>query len=164
MKEMIQKRLSSKALNGKKGFTLIEVIVVLVILAILAAIAIPALTGYIDKANERALISEARNVQVALQEMGTESYSNGAVPVTSGSGAAGSAVINTVFPKYDPLNLDPTTKTVYEAVNELTGANIGANDIKDIKFSNTTLSDFKYQKGGTGKTVTYSSTNGYSVS
>ncbi len=37
-----------------RGFTLVEVIVVLVILAILAAIAIPALTGYITTAQERA--------------------------------------------------------------------------------------------------------------
>ena len=31
--------------NGRKGFTLIELIVVLVILAVLAALLVPALTG-----------------------------------------------------------------------------------------------------------------------
>ena len=41
-----------KKLKDKKGFTLVELIVVLVILAILAALLIPALTGYIDKANK----------------------------------------------------------------------------------------------------------------
>ena len=40
-----------KKLKDKKGFTLVELIVVLVILAILAALLVPALTGYIDKAN-----------------------------------------------------------------------------------------------------------------
>lgn len=40
--------------NNKKGFTLVELIVVLVILAILAALLIPALTGYIDKARNKA--------------------------------------------------------------------------------------------------------------
>lgn len=39
-------------LKNKKGFTLVELIVVLVILAILAALLVPALTGYIDKANK----------------------------------------------------------------------------------------------------------------
>lgn len=40
--------------NRRKGFTLVELIVVLVILAILIALLVPALTGYIDKANLRA--------------------------------------------------------------------------------------------------------------
>ena len=41
-----------RKLKDRKGFTLVELIVVLVILAILAALLIPALTGYIDKANK----------------------------------------------------------------------------------------------------------------
>ena len=63
--------------NGRKalkGFTLVEIIVVLVILAILAAAMIPALTGYIDKAKERTVIAEARNVLTAAQTMASEEY------------------------------------------------------------------------------------------
>jgi type IV pilus assembly protein PilA len=60
--------------NRKKGFTLVEVIVVLVILAILAAIAIPALTGYIDKANEKAVISQTRTAVIAVQTLVSEGY------------------------------------------------------------------------------------------
>lgn len=45
-----------KKLKDKKGFTLVELIVVLVILAILAALLIPALTGYIDRANEEKVL------------------------------------------------------------------------------------------------------------
>ena len=41
-----------RKMKNKKGFTLVELIVVLVILAILAAMLVPALTGYIDKANK----------------------------------------------------------------------------------------------------------------
>ena len=46
--------------NKKKGFTLVELIVVLAILAILAAMLVPALTGYIDKANEKKAVAAAR--------------------------------------------------------------------------------------------------------
>ena len=44
----------------KKGFTLVELIVVLVILAILAALLVPALIGYIDRANEEKLQATTR--------------------------------------------------------------------------------------------------------
>ena len=47
-----------RAMKNKKGFTLVELIVVLVILAILAALLVPALTGYIDKANKQKVASE----------------------------------------------------------------------------------------------------------
>jgi type IV pilus assembly protein PilA len=63
--------------NRKKGFTLVEVIVVLVILAILAAIAIPALTGYIDKANEKAVVSQTRSAVVAAQTIVSDAYGAG---------------------------------------------------------------------------------------
>ena len=66
--------------NGRKalkGFTLVEIIVVLVILAILAAAMIPALTGYIDKAKDRTIISEARNSLTAVQTVASEAYGLG---------------------------------------------------------------------------------------
>jgi prepilin-type N-terminal cleavage/methylation domain-containing protein len=63
--------------NSRSGFTLVEVIVVLVILAILAAIAIPALTGYIDKANKKAAIAAARINMTAMQTLLSEEYAMG---------------------------------------------------------------------------------------
>ena len=53
--------------KGRKGFTLVELIVVLVILAILAALLVPALTGYIDKAKEKSVVAEARMILQAVQ-------------------------------------------------------------------------------------------------
>lgn len=63
-----------RKMKNKKGFTLVELIVVLVILAILAALLIPALTGYIDKANKEKVVAECRMVVMAAQVEGTDYY------------------------------------------------------------------------------------------
>ena len=60
--------------NKKKGFTLVELIVVLVILAILAALLIPALTGYINKAKNKSIVAETRQVVMAAQTIVDEQY------------------------------------------------------------------------------------------
>ena len=60
--------------SRKNGFTLVELIVVLVILAILAALLVPALTGYIDKARQSAVIAETRSVLQAVQTEVSELY------------------------------------------------------------------------------------------
>lgn len=92
-----------KKLKDKKGFTLVELIVVLVILAILAALLIPALTGYIDKANKEKVVAETRMVVMAVQTEASEAY-----------GAAGSG---------KTLN-DGTTDTTWAA---------GSDQVKEIK-------------------------------
>lgn len=61
--------------KNKKGFTLVELIVVLVILAILIALLVPALTGYIDKANEKKVLAEAKLALNAAQTEESDSYS-----------------------------------------------------------------------------------------
>ena len=63
-----------RAMKNKKGFTLVELIVVLVILAILAALLVPALTGYIDKANKQKVTAECRMVVMAAQTEASEQY------------------------------------------------------------------------------------------
>lgn len=60
--------------NKKKGFTLVELIVVLAILAILAAMLVPALTGYIDKANGQKVVAECRQVVMAVQTETSSAY------------------------------------------------------------------------------------------
>lgn len=69
-----------------KGFTLVELIVVLVILAILAALLVPALTGYIDKANKEKITAECRQVVMAAQTEASTLYgkaSGGALSLPS---------------------------------------------------------------------------------
>lgn len=66
--------MKKKWLKDKKGFTLVELIVVLVILAILIALLVPALTGYIDKARQKAKMTECRLVVEAAQTCLSEMY------------------------------------------------------------------------------------------
>lgn len=66
-----------RKLRDQKGFTLVELIVVLVILAILAALLVPAMTGYIDKANQKSAIAECRMAVMAAQTLAAEEYGDG---------------------------------------------------------------------------------------
>ena len=63
-----------KIRNNRKGFTLVELIVVLVIIAILAAITVPTMSTYIDKANEKKIVTDARSLYLAAQTILTEAY------------------------------------------------------------------------------------------
>jgi prepilin-type N-terminal cleavage/methylation domain-containing protein len=71
---MVNKRARS---TGRTGFTLVELIVVIVILGILLAIAIPALTGYIAKAQDEQYKMEARDTAQAVHTVLDEAYAKG---------------------------------------------------------------------------------------
>ncbi|MDO5549742.1 MAG: type II secretion system protein [Lachnospiraceae bacterium] len=67
----------NKVRKQDQGFTLIEMIVVLVIMATLAAIMVPSMVGWIDRAKEKQVLIQARNVYMAAQTIVLEDYADG---------------------------------------------------------------------------------------
>lgn len=106
----------NKRLHNKKGFTLIELIVVIAIIAILAAVLIPRFTGFTKDANEKAAISNARNILVAVEAMLTQGDTD--ITVDKIEGYTGKAYLATSkdVPGY---LLDGTTVITNAASGEL---------------------------------------------
>lgn len=123
MEKMIA--LQQKRRSKKGGFTLVELIVVLVILAILAALLIPALTGYIDRAKEKSVISETRQCVMAAQTLYDEAYANVAA---NGTAATPS---------------DSDIKTLAEVKGDL-----GTGTGKEVAFANNKVSHLEYTRNG----------------
>lgn len=97
-----------RKLKDRKGFTLVELIVVLVILAILAALLIPALTGYIDKANGEKVIAETRMVVMAAQTEASSTYAKGQISATN------AVDVNNVNKLAEVSALSATTPATYK--------------------------------------------------
>lgn len=135
-----------RKMKNKKGFTLVELIVVLVILAILAALLIPALTGYIDKANKEKIISETRMVVMAAQTELEDIYAKG----TSNTNSAFSGATISEFTS--------GTGSDIKALAEVKGT------IKSVEYdAHGKISKVVY--ANSGKTCTYSASSSetYSV-
>lgn len=108
-----------KKLKDKKGFTLVELIVVLVILAILAALLIPALTGYIDKANDEKVTATTRQIVMAAQTEVSEAYGKASGGKLGGSGDAAVSILGTtVVDTVVPANIATLAEVVSSTTNE----------------------------------------------
>lgn len=125
--------------KNKKGFTLVELIVVLVILAILIALLVPTLTGYIDKANEKKILAEAKLALNAAQVTETDSYSTESTATSSYEGGEfvvikNSTQSNTDKDKVAELiklgEVDTKSVVTYEYTSDKTGK------ITNLKFAN----------------------------
>ena len=104
-----------RKMKNKKGFTLVELIVVLVILATLAALLVPALTGYIDKANKQKVIATTRQVVMAAQTTVSEAYGkNGGAKLTEGNNVdiTSKAVVGNITPSDIAVLAEVGTKNV----------------------------------------------------
>lgn len=140
-----------KKLKDKKGFTLVELIVVLVILAILAALLIPALTGYIDKANKEKVVSETRMVVMAAQTELSEAYGNAGAGKKIAVSASNNATLTSAITKLSEIK-----DTAHFKVEATAGAKITKVTYDDGNFvckydgtnSTYTTSDRKTGDGG----------------
>ena len=145
--------------NKKKGFTLVELIVVLVILAILAALLIPALTGYINKAKEKSIVAETRQVVMAAQTIADEQYG------TISLKGAGSVTI-TLGTETGTTDDKTSTSTITIAAKDIAElAEVSEGNINTVKGKDGKITKVVYENDG--KQCTYqlegNDTDGYDL-
>lgn len=105
MKNLMNKKMSRKMNNKKKGFTLIELVVVILIIAILAVVLIPQLSAMTNKAKTSGVQEAFREFQIASQTVCIEQNGFGKVD-------------NSAYLKDTVDNLNKNL----DAVNQLTAA------------------------------------------
>ena len=101
---------------GRKGFTLVEIMIVVAIIALLAAIAIPNLLRARHNANEAAAIASLRTISTAL-----ESYRAAQTPPTYVGGTLNA--LSTANPPYIDTTLGTGAKQGYGFVLAIANAN-----------------------------------------
>lgn len=143
-----------KKLKDKKGFTLVELIVVLVILAILAALLVPALTGYIDKANQEKVIAECRSVVMAAQTTASEYYGLGKGDVLTDATKNGEAMAQIATLAEVPTvttgeGSSKKTETKWHYQIKIGTVNGENNVVTEVKFDDGTAS-VTYTRSGAG--------------
>ncbi len=73
--------------NNRKGFTITELVIVIAVIAILAAVLIPTFASMIKKANDSAILQEAKNLHTSYI---------GAVNYAAGESAESTALVKVV--------------------------------------------------------------------
>ena len=134
------------------GFTLVEVIVVLIILAILAAILIPALTGYIDKAQERQAVAAFHLMELAAKTAAAEVDLSKCKAVYVNMGSSGGTADELKMEALIAAYLDPDMKDQYVIM-----LRVGEN--KNFDFLGVDAL-YVYYPNGNGTTPYYDYNNG----
>ena len=126
MLEMLKERKAALEAQGKKGFTLMEMLIVIAIIAILIAIAIPVFTGQMrqaelatDTANVRSAYSEAV-ADVMLDTARTYTGAAVNVEITDPSTHCTATVNNTTHEVTVTHKSDNTLKNTFEIDSDVT--------------------------------------------
>ncbi|HKT04242.1 MAG TPA: prepilin-type N-terminal cleavage/methylation domain-containing protein [Rugosimonospora sp.] len=139
------RHLRERRADGDRGFTLIELLVVVVIIGILVAIAVPLYLNYRKGAENRSAQSDMRNAITAVEQCYTEI--GNAYPASKTSTAGPTTLTLTCSPGTDQtVNISSGNTLTYTL-----GAGTPASYTVAVKNSDT------------GKTYTYTSSNGQVV-
>ena len=134
--------------NKKKGFTLVELIVVLVILAILAALLIPALTGYIDKAKQKSITAETRQVVMAAQTLVDEAYAKPETTTTT------TITVTKDKTATNNISFADVAELAEVKADNITSVGVSAGKITSVVYTNGGLT-CTYTAGAKGEKGTY---------
>ena len=103
MLEMLKERKAALEARGKKGFTLMEMLIVIAIIAVLVAIAIPVLGAQLDRSKDAADEANARSAYALIQA----DYMS---PAKSSGGGVGQPSASFANHKYTVTLSDGTTQ------------------------------------------------------
>jgi len=113
---------------GKKGFSLLEVMVVVVIIGILAAIAIPSYTGYVTRTRRAEAVAALQAVALAEEKHRAEDGAYESEAHLVGQGFLKPAIGGEYTPSdYYDINIADVTDTTFTA--SAVGKNAQAGDV-----------------------------------
>ena len=104
--------------KGKKGFTLVELVIVIAVLAIIAFIAIPTVSHVIENANTSADMSNAQAVETAIKSAQAECAAN-ATTHSDRADTVISSTSKTLTVLLNAYGVDPNVMTTPKVANDL---------------------------------------------
>ena len=135
---------------NKKGFTLVELIVVLVILAILLALLVPSLIRWIDRARDRQVMIDGRNVYLSVETVVQENNISGTFSITFTG--------KTDNTSDDTINVDTDTTIEADEITEL--ANLKKAYTVVAQVTDGEVTSLTYTDSARQKTTTLTNTDG----
>ena len=144
--------------TNKKGFTIVELVIVIAVIAILAAVLIPTFSGVIERANESAALSEAKNAMTNDLIYATGDYANMA-KYTVPSDTTGKQYY--IVSSYKGNTENDVVTTDYTLGDS--GFELATGTKQEAEKTYYTLAAFSGVYSSTAGTWTYKTNNGYTA-